>query len=400
MPPERSRRPMHPPERGPGPAPMDRLPGYPGNAAIAERLRNGGGRPVPEARGNAAVQDSLSVAPAAPAVAPAVSPASPGTGPAAPAAATDAPAWAATPHVAGTLKEGAKGAGVEALQAALGIAVTGDFDVATKAAVVAYQVKHSLGDDGIAGDKTLRKLGLRDDLRSASHSSTAFIPTYRATAYSESDSYRTKADPYAVGAITRPTADDDDGGKTYGTYQFESFIYKDGSKKSDSAVADSTIMRFVNWSDNPYRERLSAVVKKNGVASAEFDTLWGELTGKENKAFGKAQEKFLQHDVGGKVTAFFDAAKVPASLRTDPDLYDVAIGTLNQYNTLTASMATALAARIAKMSAPTADQVGAALQDIKSGNVKSNFKSSPNAWDGINARIDREKALFTDTAEG
>ncbi len=42
----------------------------------------------------------------------------------------------------------------------------------------------------------------------------------------------------------------------------------------------------------------------------------------------------------------------------------------------------------------TADEVGAALQDDKASKVKTNFKSSPGAWGGINARIDREKSLF------
>jgi hypothetical protein len=69
------------------------------------------------------------------------------------------------------------------------------------------------------------------------------------------------------------------------------------------------------------------------------------------------------------------------------------IGTLNRYSSLADGFAASLAARITTMPSPTADAVGAALQDIKSGSVKTNFRSSPNAWNGIRARIDRERAL-------
>lgn len=397
-------------------------PAGPGNAALLDRMN--GGRGLRGGMGNAAMAEDLAaetdaatpvvtapeaadvatpVAPTADAAAadtvtPTAPTQAPSTGDAAavetPAAASDLPAWAQRPNVTATLKEGATGEDVKALQTALGIAVTGTFDAATKAAVVAFQKAHDLGKDGVAGAKTLKALGLRDELRSASHDPAAFVPKYRATAYSESDEYRRKADPYAVGAITRPDAEDDDGGKTYGTYQFESFVYKDGSRKSDNAVTGSTVLRFVNWPQNPYHEQLAAVVKEHGVASEEFDALWTQLTRDDNKGFGQAQERFLEHDVGAKVTQFFESAKVPAALRTDPDLYDVVIGTLNQYSGLANGFATQLAARIAKMSSPTADAVGAALQDIKRGSVETNFKSSPNAWDGINARIDREAALF------
>lgn len=326
-------------------------------------------------------------APAAPAAAAKQPSASGATG-------SDTPAWAQRPNVSGTLKEGSEGPDVEALQAALNIPVTGKFDAATKAAVVTYQVANKLGKDGVAGRGTLTKLGLRDELRSKSHTDTAFIPKYRATAYSESDMYRTKSDPYAVGAITKPSQEDDDGGKTYGTYQFESYVYKDGSKAKDSKVSGSTLLRFVNWADNPYKAQLAAVVKAHGIASEEFDTLWTSLTTTDNKAFGQAQERFLEHDVAAKVTEFFEAAKVPASLRKDPDLYDLAMGTINQYGALLGTIEAGVAKKLAPLKAPTAADVGRAIQDVKEPNVEANFRSSPNAWEGVHERITRERALF------
>ena len=51
---------------------------------------------------------------------------------------------------------------MEALQATLDIAITGSFDAATRAAVVAFQERSKLKKDGIAGRETLTRLGLRD----------------------------------------------------------------------------------------------------------------------------------------------------------------------------------------------------------------------------------------------
>lgn len=394
--PNQSRRPGR---RSPAPAvtPPSRNPATPrGNADAAERLAasNKGAAPSTGAAPTKAAAPTQGAAPAQgaiPAKAAATTQAAPGaTG----TGASTTPAWAQRPHVAATLKEGAKGPEVETLQRALGLTPSGSFDAQTKAAVAAFQKKNGLGDDGIAGKNTLKKLGLHDELRSATHKDDAFIPKYRATAYSESDMYRTKDDPYAVGAISKPTQTQDDGGKTYGAYQFESYVYKDGSNKSDKDVAGSTLLRFVNWPDNPYSEKLKAIVKKNGAASKEFDALWAELTAKENRAFGQAQEKFLEHDVGDKVKTFFDNAKVPEALRKDEDLYDVALGTVNQYGGIAQKLATSLAGKIAAMKAPTAKTVGAELQDLKTSGVESHFKSSPKAWGGIRERIDREKAMF------
>lgn len=304
------------------------------------------------------------------------------------------PAWAQGPHITGTLKEGSEGEDVKALQKKLGITESGTFDADTKKALIEWQTKNKLSGDGIAGGGTLGKMGLRQEFRSASHDENKFIPKYRATAYSESDMYRTKDDPYAVGAISRPTKEQDLGGKTYGTYQFESSVYRDGTKASDATVAGSTVMRFVNDKDNPYGPELQAIVKKHGVASAEFDTKWGELTASANGPFGRAQEKFLEKDKADEVTAWMERAKVVESARTDPELYDVVMGTVNQYGGLADGMADRVAGKANDKKPLSADDVGRALQDDKAARVESTFKSSPKAWGGIRERITREKKLF------
>ena len=315
--------------------------------------------------------------------------------------ANDTPAWAQKPHVSRTLKEGAEGDDVKSLQKALGIPESGTFDAATKKAVEDFQAKKGLGKkpDGIAGPQTLNALGLRVAFRSAYHKDDAFIPTYRVTAEAESDIYRTKDDPYAVGAITNPRQEDDDGGKTYGTYQFESYVYRDGTQKSKGAVSGSTLMRFIQWEGNPYGPELQKVVTAHGVASAEFDAKWKELTTKDNKAFGKAQEAFLEHDVAGDVASFFDRAGASQAARADADLYDVAIGTRNQYGSLTNGMADAVAAKQAEAKKKSnqdfsAAEFGRALQDDKESKVATQFKSSPKAQPGIHDRIARERKLF------
>jgi hypothetical protein len=58
------------------------------------------------------------------------------------------------------LKMGDSGSDVEKLQGALRIAVDGDFGPGTKAAVIAFQRKHSLYPDGVVGKNTWIKLGV------------------------------------------------------------------------------------------------------------------------------------------------------------------------------------------------------------------------------------------------
>lgn len=64
------------------------------------------------------------------------------------------PAPAPKPVAKPTLKVGSKGADVKTLQKKLGITVDGDFGPKTKAAVVAFQKKHSLIADGVVGSQT------------------------------------------------------------------------------------------------------------------------------------------------------------------------------------------------------------------------------------------------------
>lgn len=311
---------------------------------------------------------------------------------------TQAPA--ATVTIDRTLKLGASGEDVKALQRFLGLEDDGDFGPGTKAALAAWQQRQGLEGDGVAGPDTRTvlaggKVTAPDPLRSKHHDDSKFVPTYRATAQSESDQYRTKADPYAVGAVTHPSKEDDLGGKTYGTYQFESYVYEDGTHASDALRDKSTVMRFVRWDKNPFGKELQEVVKAHGVASVQFDRAWAELTTRDNKGFGKAQEDFLLLDVQAKVDAWFDKAGVDARARKDPELFDVVLGTLNQYDSLANGMAEHVAAKQkAAGRTLTADEIGVALQEYKWDKVTTHFKSSPKAHSGIRNRINREGALF------
>lgn len=314
-------------------------------------------------------------------------------------------AAAATVTLSKTLKVGSKGDDVKALQSFLGLSPSGSFDEATRLALAAWQKSKDLDDDGIAGPGTRtvlagKALVKKDGLTSPHHDETKFVPTYRATAQSESDQYRTKGDPYAVGAVSKPTKDEDLGGKTYGTYQFESYVYKDGTHASDALRDNSTVIRFANWDKNPFGKELKEVIKASGVASDAFDKKWAELTKRDNKGFGQAQQDFLLIDAKAKVDAFFDRAEIDPAARKDERLFDVVLGTLNQYFKLANGMADHLAAtQKAALAKPggkklTADQIGVALQDYKWGNVAANFKSSPKAHEGIRNRVNREGALF------
>lgn len=328
-----------------------------------------------------------------------------------------------------TLRPGAKGADVQRLQRFLGLEPDGKFGPDTEAAVRAFQRSKGLTADGVAGPDTRAALAGREqeapaptqetapeqtpsspqrprpdssseqpgrpagELASPWHSDTSFVPKYASTAYSESGSYRKKSDPYAVGAITRPTRDQDLGGKTYGAYQFDSRVYRDGTNQSDKARDNSTAMRFVRDPDNPYGPRLAAIVRRHGLASSQFDQAWGEITAEDNKAFGKAQEVFMEKENKSKVDGFLSKVGASAEVAKDPRIRDLIIGTYNQYDSLTNGIIAHVKAanRDGSMSA---DELGLLIQDYKGDRVTSHFKSSPKAHKGIRNRIKRERGMF------
>ncbi len=231
--------------------------------------------------------------------------------------------------------------------------------------------------------------------RSVHHDATAFIPKYSITAYHESGEYRTTKDPYAVGAISNPTQKQDLGGKTYGSYQFESFVYRNGKSRSEAAVAGSTLMRFLKSSKNPFGPQLLAIAKSKGVASTAFDNAWKQLATTRNQAFGKAQQSFLETDKLATVNAFFDKANIQASVRKDPELFDLIVGTTNQFDSLADGMAEHLKSLQKKAGKSfSVKEVGVALSKYKLDNISSLFKSSPKAWVGVKARFKAEQAIF------
>lgn len=231
--------------------------------------------------------------------------------------------------------------------------------------------------------------------RSPYHDPQKFVPAYAMTAYHESGCYRSSDDPYGVGAITHPSKSDDLGGKTYGVYQFESSVYADGSRASQNKVAHSTLMRFVNWSGNPFGAQLRATVNQYGVASREFDQLWKNLAHQQNQVFGTAQEQFLQHEKEDNVQRFLDRAQVSDEVRQDPRIFDLIMGTTNHVGGLANSAADHIASlqrQAGRKFSP--DEVGRSLAEYKETQIASWFRSSPGAWDGLRNRFQDEGNLF------
>jgi peptidoglycan hydrolase-like protein with peptidoglycan-binding domain len=298
-----------------------------------------------------------------------------------------------------TLRLGSEGEDVKLLQKFLGLtgeAITGKFDAGTRAKVVAWQKTNKLSDDGIVGTGTVAAMNGEKKLygHSRHHNADKFVPAFPMMAYHESGSYRNKADPYAVGTITNPTKDGDLGGKTYGTYQFETFVHS-GGKTDTKAAKGSTAARFSRWEKNPYKAQLSAVVDKNGVASKEFDALWTKLTSENNKAFGKAQQDFLRHDKSDKAVAWMKRAELSKTVQSDDAFFDLVLGTLNHVGTLSNSTADHLAAtQKANGKDYTVDEAAKALTDHKLSKVNGWFKSSPDAHKGIENRFKAEQKAF------
>lgn len=231
--------------------------------------------------------------------------------------------------------------------------------------------------------------------RSPYHDETKFVPKFAMTAYHESGSYRSPSDPYAVGTITRPRQRDDLGGKTYGSYQFESSVYANGSNSGSSRVANSTLMRFLRWDGNAFGAELRAAAERHGVASRAFDELWTRLARQQNKAFGEAQQAFMLHERSKSVSDFMDQAQLSPEVRQDPRILDLIMGTTNHVGGLADSAADHLARlqreRGRKL---TANEAGRALAEYKSARVTAWFQSSPGAWAGLRNRFADERSQF------
>ncbi|MBM76554.1 MAG: hypothetical protein CMK59_14195 [Proteobacteria bacterium] len=304
-----------------------------------------------------------------------------------------------TLDISRTLRIGSKGDDVKALQAFLGLSgndVDGHFGKGTKEKVIAWQRSNNLTPDGVVGSGTIAAMNGIKRLygHSKYHDEEKFVPSFPMMAYHESGKYRSKNDPYAVGAVTNPKKNDDLGGKTYGIYQFESFVHSGGNHKSKAAKG-STVMRFVRWEKNPFGKQMQTIVDKHGIASLEFDALWQTLAAKQNNDFGKAQQDFIRHDKGQKVIPWMKRAKLSDKVQADDAFFDLVLGTLNQ----TGGLANKTADHIAAMQKKegryfSVKEAANILIDHKISNIPNWFKSSPDAHKGILNRYTAEKKAF------
>jgi len=231
--------------------------------------------------------------------------------------------------------------------------------------------------------------------KSPYHDPNKFVPAFSMTAFHESGSHRSKADPYAVGAITKPSRSQDLGGKTYGTYQFESSTYPDGSNAGSNKVKNSTLMRFINDPKNPYGEQLRAAVQQHGVGTPGFDKVWENLALQDNKGFGEAQQQFLHTEKAASVEKFMDAAELAPEVRQDNRIRDLIMGTTNHVGGLAKGVSSHLAQLQRNAGRKlTANEVGQAITDFKKGRVSSWFRSSPGAQAGVTNRFNAERQVF------
>ncbi|MCB9781228.1 MAG: peptidoglycan-binding protein [Alphaproteobacteria bacterium] len=325
------------------------------------------------------------------------------------------------------LRIGAAGPAVSALQRRLGLPETGVFGSDLEGAVRTWQRAHGVIADGEVGPETraalvgdvqpgpprprlvrpttsarrlvpLEALGVptpRVALRALYHDTRRFVPSYLATAWAESAEYRKRKDPYAVGAITKPTPLQDPRGKGYGTYQFGSLVYRDGSTAAPEAVIRSTVARFSRWPENPFGAELRRAIRRSGPGGALFDQLWKDIAKVENRRFGLAQEAFLEQAFVADVRGFMDQAEVSAEARRDDTLFDVVVGTIKQYG----PRARTIAEHVARTQSAAgreleATEVGLTMQDFKSAHVAQHFAEQPAAWRRLRQRISHERALF------
>lgn len=242
----------------------------------------------------------------------------------------------------------------------------------------------SLFDDDPAAAGSLYK-------RSPYHRDDLFVPAFGMAAYHESGVFRKPSDPYAAGAISRPRRRQDLGGKSYGTYQFQSSVYPDGSRSGNPQ--QSTLGRFVNWPGNPFGAELKAAASRHGLASGGFDQAWQQLARQRNKDFGEAQQAFLLHERQQQVARFMDRARLSPEVRNDPRIVDMIMGTTNHVGGLADRAADHLAG-LQRGGSLSANEIGRALAEYKEARIASWFRSSPGAWNGLRNRFQDERTMF------
>lgn len=231
--------------------------------------------------------------------------------------------------------------------------------------------------------------------KSRYHDESKFVPQFPMAAFHESGVYRRDWDPYAVGAISRPKKSDDLGGKTYGTYQFESSVYIDGTSRGGKGGSGSTLSRFINDPANPFGSHLKATAQKYGLASKAFDALWTKFAREHNQAFGLAQEAFVLKDKGDNVQRFMGLAQLSPEVRQDPRIQDLIMGTTNHVGELADGAAKHLAGLQQRAGRKfSANEIGKALADYKETRISSWFRSSPGAHAGIENRFEAEGRQF------
>ena len=128
-----------------------------------------------------------------------------------------------------SLKMGASGSGVIALQRALGVAADGQFGPITQRAVRRYQRAHGLTVDGVAGPATLSALGIA----SKPASKPAEKPAAEEDAAEGSSRLARIARCESGGDPTAISAD----GRYRGKYQFSRATWRDLGGKGDPAKA-------------------------------------------------------------------------------------------------------------------------------------------------------------------
>jgi peptidoglycan hydrolase-like protein with peptidoglycan-binding domain len=123
-------------------------------------------------------------------------------------------------------KSSVRGAGVVALQRALGVAADGVYGPQTRRAVVRFQRAHGLTVDGVAGPQTLAALGLGAAAAPAARSSSSDGSTLERIARCESG-----GDPTAVSAD----------GRYRGKYQFSRATWRTMGGSGDPAAAPESV---------------------------------------------------------------------------------------------------------------------------------------------------------------
>ena len=198
-------------------------------------------------------------------------------------------------------------------------------------------------------------------------------------------SVASKYESSGAGAINdyNGKAKGDRGGASYGKYQLASYMDSNGPKSN--ASDNPPVMDYLSTSK--YKDEFRGKVP----GTAAFDSTWKSVAAKDPSGFEAEQVEYATGKYYAPTSNKLRATGLDLSKR-GPAVQESIYSTSIQYGNGAANKVFHRALDGKDINSMTDAEIVTAIQDDKLKNVRTDFKSSPSLWNGLENRIKSEKA--------